>query len=83
MGGGGGGGCLLPHEAEITSILLSKWEAIHKRSIETYRAGTAMAMPHLRELELVNMQKWVWLLSLRAHSMAVPLPNCMLATVLL
>ena len=28
------------------------------------------------ELELVNMQKWVWLLSL--HSMAVPLPNCLL-----
>ena len=28
------------------------------------------------ELELENVQKWVWLLSLR--SMAVPLPNCLL-----
>ena len=28
------------------------------------------------ELELVSMQKWVWLLSLR--SIAVPLPNCLL-----
>ena len=28
------------------------------------------------ELELGNMQKWVWLLSL--PSMAVPLPNCLL-----
>ena len=39
-------------------------------------AGMAMAAPHLGELELVNMQKWVWLLSL--CSMTVPLPNCLL-----
>ena len=32
-----------------------------------------MAVP---EFELVNVQKWVWLLSL--CSMAVPLPNCLL-----
>ena len=46
------------------------------RPVAAYRAGTAMAVPHLWGTRTSDMQKWVWLLSLR--SMAVPLPNCSL-----
>ena len=42
-----------------------------RKAIAGHRVGMAMAVPHIyEELELV------WLLSL--HSMAVPLPNCLL-----
>ena len=65
-----------PYLSRVATVAIEEYRyCLHGvRPVAAYRAGMAMAIIN-GELELVNVEKWVWLLSLL--SMVIPLPNCL------